>query len=248
MGGTRWEDGNATERSIGDESFLTLSPVGSMRNLDVWFGLKHDDKRGVTLQRRGKQADLEGEFLRADLSAGRLFFGGWEFSQWSLTGWRGQAGGEWRLTLGRDEVASELSVRLESWPVTDIWEQLGAIAFRYRAGLDGNSVWIHLSRASGLFKVAATVARHEAEASQESWVVTSLGFGRAEQESTFLEVQAVIFTMLELSRSFPLASGILTLQAAAGVPVSGRTSQTPLPTERRDVLAGQLNLGVSWAR
>ncbi len=79
-------------------------------------------------------------------------------------------------------------------------------------------------------------------------MVTSLGFGRAEQESTFLEVQAVIFTMLELSRSFPLASGILTLQAAAGVPVSGRTSQTPLPTERRDVLAGQLNLGVSWAR
>lgn len=247
-GGARRENGNATEKPLSGESFLTLSPSGSMRNVDLWVGLNHGDTHGVTLKRRGKQADLGGDFLRRDLSAGRLFFSRWDFSQWSVTGWRRHTGGEWRLTLGRDEMASELSARLETWPVTEIWEQLGAIAFRYRAGLDGHSTWVRLSRATRLFEWAATVARYEAQAKQENWVVTSLGFGRAQQKSTVWEVESLMLTMIEVSRAFPLASGTLTLHAAASVPVFGRTTQTPLPTESANALSGQLNLGVSWAR
>lgn len=247
-GGARREDGNATEKPMNGESFLTLSPSGSMRNVELRVGLNHRDTHGVTLKRRGKQADLGGDFLRTDLSAGRLFFSRWDFSQWSVTGWRRHTGTEWRLTLGRDEMASELSARLEAWPVTPIWEQLGAIAFRYRAGLDGHSAWVRLSRATRLFEWAATVASYEAQAKQENWVVTSLGFSRAEQESTVWEVESLVLTMIEVSRAFPLVSGTLTLHAAASVPVFGRTNQTPLPTESANALSGQLNLGVSWAR
>jgi hypothetical protein len=247
-GGARTEDGSATEKPMNGESFLTLSPSGSMSNVDVWIGLDHGDTHGVTLKRREKQADLGGDFLRTDLRAGRLFFSRWDFSQWSVTGWRRGGEGEWRLTVGRDQMASELSARLETWPVTEIWEQLGAIAFRYRAGLDGHSMWVRLSRATRFFEWAATVARYEAHANQEDWLVTSLGFGRAEHESTVWDVESLVLTMVEVSRAFPLAAGVLTLHAAAGVPVLGRTNQTPLPTESANTLAGQLNLGVSWAR
>jgi hypothetical protein len=248
VGGGRREEGSAVEEALSGNSFLTLSPSGSMRNHDVWLGVDHGRTHGVVVSRTEKKADLGGDFLRTDLSAGRLFFSRWDFSQWSVTGWQRGREGEWRLTVGRDQMDSELSARLETWPFTELWEQLGAIAFRYRAGLDGRSMWIQLSRATGRLEWTATVARYEAQANQEDWLVTSLGLGRAEQESTVWDVESVLLLGGELRRGFALASGTLTVHVAAGVPVYGRTSQTPLPTETASALSGQLNLGASWAR
>ncbi len=244
------EEGDVQQEIVNGNSFLTVSPVGAMRNRGAWISLHLGDTHGVVVKREEKTADLGGDFLRGALRGGRLFFGRWSFLRWSVTGSRRTGSHRWRLSLARDEMQSALSARLETWPFVPLWEQLGAIAFRYRASLDGNSMWARLSqsRKDGRLEWSVTIARHEVQANQEDWLVTSLGFSRAEQEETLWEIESLVLLGGGLSRAFSVASGTLTVNLAVAVPVLGRTLQTPAPTEAdNNALSGQLSAGVTWA-
>ena len=250
-GGKR-ETGDVHQESIAGSSFLTVSPTGTMSNRDVWLSLSRDSSGGVVVRRRERTANLEGELQREEIAAGRLFFGRWNFSRWMVTGWLGTGSHDWRLTLARDEIQSGLSARLETWPFVALWEQLGAIAFRYRVGLEGHSLWARFTRANrrgaaGGFAWSTTITRYEVQANQEDWLVTSLGFGRAEQEATRWDIESLVTLGLELRRAFNTRTGTLTVGAAVEVPVFARTVQTPEPVETARGLSGQLKARASWA-
>ncbi len=249
--GAKRETGDVRQESIDGSSFLTVSPAGTMRNRDIWLSLSRDSSRGVVVHRRERTADLEGAFQREELAAGRLFFGQWNFSRWMVTGWLGTGSHDWRLSFARDEMQSDLSARLETWPFVALWEQLGAIAFRYRVGLDGHSLWARFTRANrggaAGFGWSTTITRYEVQANQEDWLVTSLGFGRAEQEATRWDIESLVTLGLELARAFNTRTGMLTISAAVEVPVYARSVQTPEPAETARGLSGQLKAGASWA-
>ena len=250
--GVRRETGDVRQKSIDGSSFLTVSPAGTMRNRNIWLSLSRDSSRGVVVQRRERTADLEGAFQREEFAAGRLFFGRWNFSRWMVTGWLGTGSHDWRLSLARDEMQSELSARLETWPFVALWEQLGAIAFRYRVGLNGHSLSARFTRANRRgaaagFEWSTTITRYEVQANQENWLVTSLGFGRAQREATRWDIESLVTVGLELKRGFNPRTGTLTVSVAVEVPVFARTVQTPEPAETARGLSGQLKAGASWA-
>ena len=78
-------------------------------------------------------------------------------------------------------------------------------------------------------------------------MVTSLGFGRAEQEATRWDIESLVTLGLELTQAFNTRTGTLTVSAAVEVPVFARTVQTPEPAETARGLSGQLKAGASCA-
>jgi hypothetical protein len=245
--GGRLATGSVGSDSVEQDVFLTLSPVGNMRKRDLWLGLHLHDTDGLLLNWRQRETDLDAPFLRNEQGAGKLFFGRMDFSRWSVSGWRGGRSHRWEAELGHDELESALSARLETWPFTSIWEQLGAIAYRYRGDIVGRSNWVELTRAANSFPISgfrwrANVSVYDMETSQEDWLVTNLGFGRENQESSAWQVSTLVFLGGEVTRAFPVGAGSLAIRLGAAVPVYGRTADD---VEKK--LAGQVSGGITWS-
>ena len=247
-----YEKSDAVSESVDQQAFLTMSPEGRLELASVGAGLFIGSRTGFRIDRRWQTMELAAPFMRSEQQAGKLFFGRVKLRQWVLAGWHETVSNRWEWGLSADEVMSAVSARLETWPYVSVWEQLGATAFRYRGSLDGNSVLLRLRRRPternpGGFAWGVSVGRYVLDTSQENWLVTGLGFGRAEEDSVASQVRPAVVVGVEFGKAFALASGIAHAFLAADLPVYGKTTRSnePAPSEQRG-LAGQLRLGLAW--
>jgi hypothetical protein len=251
-----YESSKALSEPVEGEAFLTMSPQGELEAARVSLGLTLHDRAGLVVRRAWQNIELGGPLVRTGLQAGELFFGRLEFRQWMANGWLETESNHWSLFVGSERLESAVSVRLETWPYVELWEQLGATAFRYRGSLAGRVLWFRLqhrgtrSKPNGL-TWAVNVGRYELDTSQRDWLVTSLGFGRAEDDSVATAVRPVILLGGEVAKRFRVASGWLHLFLAADLPVYAQTEHShdgpdPSPTDG-GALAGQFRVGLFWA-
>jgi hypothetical protein len=245
--GLSFETYDSRQESIDRETFLTLSPAGSLERIDLSFSIEAGPA-GVGVKHRRQEGDLDGKFQRHGAQAGKLFFGQSRFTQWALELWRKASGGRWSFQIGVDESDVAMSARLETWPFVRLWEQLGATAFRYRGSFSGRAQWVRFEKTAGRqswggLSWAASAGRYRLETSQEDWLVTSFGFGRAEQDSTASSIDPAVFLGIEASKSFRVTSGDLRLLISGGLPVYADTKERPVD---RVGLPGEIRLRVSW--
>jgi len=253
--GLSLEKHDAKQESIGRETFLSLSPGGSLERLDLSFAIEAR-AAGAGVKHRRQDGDLDGQFLRRDAPVGKLFFGRSRFTQWALEVWRMRQGARWSFQIGVDESNVAMSARLDTWPFVALWEQLGATAFRYRGSLSGNTQWVRFERMAGpsrrgSISWAASAGLHQLKTSQQDWLVTSLGFGRAEQDSTGTSIDPAVIIGMEASRSFRVTSGDLRLFLSAALPVYADTDGESMAgtggkSMDRGAIPGQIRLGASW--
>ena len=249
-----YEKSKAMSEPVEREAFLTMSPNGSLDIVRFRLGVALRDGVGVAGRWSRHNIELTAPFMRGGQQAGKLFFGRLNLRQWSAEVWRATSSSHWSLQLGTERLDGAVSARLETWPFVALWEQLGATAFRYRGTLAGDVLWFRFQRRrikrnpSG-FTWAVNVARYRLDSSQRDWLVTSFGFGRAEDDYVTTTVSPVIMLGGELARPFSVASGQLHVFLAADLPVYGKTEHSHESSGLRSDaggLAGQFRLGVHW--
>ena len=251
-----YEKGEATNESVEREAFLTLSPDGQLEALDVRVAVELRGTSGLAVQRRWQKIDLSAPFMRSGQTAGKMFFGRLDFQRWAVEGWHETPEHRWSWFFGVDALESAVSARVETWPFVALWEQLGATAFRYRGSMSGDVFWLRLARRGTVknpesFAWAVNVGIYELDTSRQDWIVTSLGLGRAEEDSVATWVRPAILLGGEVGKQFRLAPGHIRVFLAADLPVYGRSERSgESPTEPQPPdeggLAGQFRLGVAW--
>jgi hypothetical protein len=249
-----YERSEAMSQAVEGDAFLTISPDGTNEVAHVSLAIALHQRAGLGIRRAWQKTDLGAPLMRTGQKAGELYYGRLDFRQWMGYGWYETASNHWSLYAGWESLESAASVRLETWPHVELWEQLGATAFRYRGSLGGSVLWFRLQRAGTKSSPdgiawAVNVGRYELDTSRRDWLVTGLGLGRAEDDSSAAAVRPVVLVGGELTKRLPLASGSLHLFLAGDLPVYGKTEhsdQEPAAVNGGG-LAGQLRVGVFWA-
>ena len=240
----RWERSAIVRSPVDRDAFLTFSPEGSLESLLVSVSLRAG-ATDVTLRRSQQDTELAGVFERLEARAGELFFGRSDFSQWALELRRDTDHARWSWSLGVDEMSAEMSARLETWTFVALWEQLGAIAFRYRGNIDGTARWLRIGRTpvdpAGL-RWAVNGGLYELATFHDDWLVTGFGLGRSRQHSSSGGVDPAVVLGGHVGRRLSIPRGVIDASLTGAIPVYGR----PVADDPSSGIAWHLGLSLSW--
>ena len=243
-------------RARWERSAIVRSPRGSRRVLDVLArGIAGvaPGQRLPTCGRDGRNAPAKpaghrarGVFERLEGESGGALLSVAPTSRsglWSCDEIRTTHAGSW--SLGVDEMSAEMSARLETWTFVALWEQLGAIAFRYRGNIDGTARWLRIGRTlvdpAGL-RWAVNGGLYELATFHDDWLVTGFGLGRSRQHSSSGGVDPAVVLGGHVGDASRFPRGVIDASLTGAIPVYGR----PVADDPSSGIAWHLGLSLSW--
>ena len=197
---------------------------------------------------RERTVDLAAPVLRTDASAGLV-----RRAPMSLSGWRAAMSGllgsrRWSVQGGSDQMDSEVSARIETWPFVSLWESLSAQAYRFNGALSGRSAWIRLMSSpidSTGWEWSVEVGRYRVQVDRDSWYVTNLGFGRSERIQTTDGADPSILVGGDVERRWSTSLGTLGGRITGGIPVHTKSLAGGAPPSGEG-LAGYASFRLEW--
>ncbi|MGD2067297.1 MAG: hypothetical protein PVI57_01330 [Gemmatimonadota bacterium] len=187
----------------------------------------------------------DGALARSGQRAGRLFFGNLRSERWGLAVADPADAGGWRTAVEWGRGDGSLSARLETWPFRQVWDQLGAIAYRVRGDLGTRwTAWTFARRSGTGRGWAVGVRRLQLVLDGEDWLVTGLGFGRSDRR-TLEDLRATVVLLGGgLDLAVPGTGDRATLSVRGSIPVLGSWNEA-----MREGLSGSdwLDGGSRWS-
>jgi len=208
----------------------------------------------VSLSHRRARSNADGALSQNNQRAGRLFYGRLDSEAWSVAFSDPGAERRWRGTISRGSSHGSLSARLETWPFHDVWDQLGATAYRIRGDVESRWTAVSFDRDPDATEGwSAGLGRAHIELDGEDWLVTSLGFGRTDQRSVDDFRVGVLLVGGELRFGIPSPTGLAVVHVGGSTPIHADWDRPSDDDSSGPGWAGgwrrwaNVNLGISWS-
>lgn len=231
----RWPDGRFGGSGVGlawsrasfepigrsDGPMLEALIAGAREVVGIGARLRILEPVRLRMAFRRARIGADGALARSGQRAGRLFFGQLRSERWTVALTDPSGGARWKGGVSWGRAGASLSARLETWPFGEVWDQLGAVAYRVRADLETRWTAASWSRGSGTGSGwGLEVQRVRVGLDGEDWVVTGLGFGRSDQRSLENLDASALLVGGELRLRLPGTEGRGSVRLDGSVPVS----------------------------
>jgi hypothetical protein len=228
------------------DAFLAVAPAGRVRGRE-FFVQSSFPRGGVRAGYRVQDVDLDAPIMRLSESAGRVYYGRMEYRRWKIDAWSQGDRSTWMWTVGVDDVSSGISASVETWPFVNLWEQLGARAFRVRGAIHADAVWGSVTRTSIApygrgWSVGMDGGVYAVRANEEDWYVSSLGFGRSQQDSSRTVSDPVVVVGVRAQRGLALGTSTAVIELTGGLPVYAQTATA----QGSSSISGYFGVGLQW--
>jgi len=253
-----YQHGSVVDETDTGQRDMVLSPIGSSESWMVAWRVGDTRNRELVFSWSQIRNDAEGTFALGRLRAGKLFFATGLARGLALEGNWVEGGNHWTVSTGQGTYDGALSIRLETWPHVEIWEQLGVVAYRLKADFEGTSYWAQLRRIGTGYphhgwRWTVGAALHDFRAGTQDWLVPFPGIGRMDEARVSWQAESVLVLGGDVGRPFSVFGGTFLLELTGAVPVLGSASVTrtgpqepgPRPEDRASLLLG-IDASMFW--